>query len=130
MVTCDDFYPFGQLMDGRSKLIGQPDARYKFTGKERDQETGWDYFGARYYDSRIGRWLSTDQLAEEYVSWSPYVYVRNSPLTSFDPNGKGDKNAIKGAAIGTGVGLVLGSMVVGGAEILTTGLNTPLAQRR
>jgi RHS repeat-associated protein len=87
VVAYDDFYPFGQLMDGRSALIGQPDARYKFTGKERDSETGWDYFGARYYDSRVGRWLSVDPLAERYRSINPYNYVGNNSLAFVDPKG-------------------------------------------
>ena len=88
IVACDDFYPFGQLMDGRSKLIGQPDARYKFTGKERDQETGWDYFGARYYDSRIGRWLSVDPLAHINPNLSPYVYCANNPFKYIEVDGR------------------------------------------
>jgi RHS repeat-associated protein len=35
--------------------------RYKFTGKERDTESGLDYFGARYYASSMGRWMSPDK---------------------------------------------------------------------
>ena len=37
--------------------------RYKFTGKERDTETNYDFFGARYHDSDLGRWLTPDPLA-------------------------------------------------------------------
>ncbi len=64
--------------------------RYKFTAKERDVETGYDYFGARYYDSRIGRWLQVDPLAEKYFGWSLYVNVRDNPLVLIDPNGTDD----------------------------------------
>ena len=59
----------------------------KFTGKERDQETGYDYFGARYYDSRIGRWLSVDLLMNKYIFISPYSYTLNNPLIFTDPTG-------------------------------------------
>ena len=46
-----------------------------FTGKERDSETGFSYFGARYYDSDIlTGWLSVDLLADKYPSMSPYAY--------------------------------------------------------
>jgi hypothetical protein len=45
------------LLDGRNSNFGISNEKYKFTGKERDDETNYDYFGARYYDSRIGRWL-------------------------------------------------------------------------
>ena len=49
-----DFYPFGWE---RPVASGSGNT-YKFTGKERDSETGLDYFGARYYASNMGRWMS------------------------------------------------------------------------
>jgi len=63
------------------------------TGKERDTESGLDYFGARYYASSMGRWLSpdkpfADQHAQNPQSWNLYAYARNNPLTVFDPNGE------------------------------------------
>ena len=46
-----------------------------FTGKERDSETGFSYFGARYYDSDLMTgWLSVDPMADKYPSLSPYAY--------------------------------------------------------
>lgn len=65
--------------------VNRSDYRYKFTGKERDEETNWDYFGARYYDSRIARWMSVDPL-EQYSS--PYLYCNNRPVTDIDPDGR------------------------------------------
>ena len=83
----EDFYPYGQLMDGRSQT-GSADPRYKYTGKERDAETSYDYFGARYYDGRIGRFLSVDPLAARFPSWSAYHYSYGNPLRFKDPTGK------------------------------------------
>jgi RHS repeat-associated protein len=60
----------------------------KFTGKERDTETGYDYFGARYYDSRISVWLSPDPLFEKHLQWSPYNYVLRNPFVLIDPDGR------------------------------------------
>jgi RHS repeat-associated protein len=63
-----------------------------FTGKERDAETGLDYFGARYYSGAQGRWTSpdapfADQNPADRQSWNLYAYVRNNPLTKIDSNG-------------------------------------------
>ena len=58
------------------------------TGKERDSETGFSYFGARYYDSDIlTGWLSVDPLADKYPSLSPYNYCALNPIKVIDPNG-------------------------------------------
>ena len=67
------------------------------TGKERDAESGLDYFGARYYASNMGRWMSPDWSAkEEPVPYSKldnpqtlnlYSYVVNNPLSQFDDDG-------------------------------------------
>ncbi len=70
---------------------------YKFTGKERDTETNLDYFGARYYSSGLGRWLTPDWAANavdvpyaEFAdpqSLNQYTYVRNIPTVNIDPDG-------------------------------------------
>ena len=60
-----------------------------FTGKERDSETGFSYFGARYYDSDIlTGWLSVDPMADKYPNISPYAYCAWNPVRLVDPDGK------------------------------------------
>jgi RHS repeat-associated protein len=71
----------------------------KFTGKERDTETGLDYFGARYYGANMGRWMSPDWAAAPtavpYAMFGDpqtlnyYSYVRNNPLFKADLDGHG-----------------------------------------
>jgi RHS repeat-associated protein len=66
---------------------------YKFTGKERDAESGLDNFGARYNSSTMGRFLSPDSLGsgehpQNPQSWNLYSYVQNNPLTFVDPTGQ------------------------------------------
>jgi RHS repeat-associated protein len=69
-------------------LVGSADARYMFTGKERDiAETGYDYFGARYYDSWSGRFSSMDPHASSYPGLSPFNYAAGNPIVFVDPNG-------------------------------------------
>ena len=59
------------------------------TGKERDSETGFSYFGARYYDSDIlTGWLSVDPLADKYPGLSPYAYCAWNPVKLVDPDGE------------------------------------------
>ncbi len=60
-----------------------------FTGKERDEETGFGYFGARYMDHELmTSWLSVDPMADKYPSISPYAYCAWNPVKLVDPNGR------------------------------------------
>jgi len=63
---------------------------YRYTGKPLDSESGLGlyYYGARYYDPEIGRFLAIDPAADKYPGWSPYVYTLDSPLKFVDPTGE------------------------------------------
>ena len=63
-------------------------SRFRFNGKEWDEETGNFYYGARYYDPKISVWLSVDPLAHKYPSLSPYTFVANNPIMLVDPDGR------------------------------------------
>jgi RHS repeat-associated protein len=106
-----DYRPFGDEIGtgvgGRSTKFSSPaypgagdGMSVKFTGKERDAETGLDYFEARYLSSAQGRFTSpdkpfADQHLENPQSWNLYSYTRNNPLAFVDPTGRG--------AVSTGV---------------------------
>ena len=61
---------------------------FLFTGKERDEETGYGYFGARYMDHELmTMWLSVDPMADKYPSISPYAYCTWNPVKLVDPDG-------------------------------------------
>jgi len=61
---------------------------FPFTGKEKDPETGYSYFGARYLDHELmTMWLSVDPLADKYPSISPYAYCAWNPVKLVDPDG-------------------------------------------
>jgi RHS repeat-associated protein len=86
--------PFGSYLLPQG--TGADATEHHFTGKERDTESGNDYFGARYYASGLGRWLSPDLSATSGLIVSPqrlnrYVYVVNNPLSLFDADGMKDK---------------------------------------
>ena len=61
---------------------------FTFSAKEKDAETGYSYFGARYYNSDLSIWLSVDPMSDKYPSLSPYVYCANNPIRLVDPNGE------------------------------------------
>ena len=80
------YLPFGETwVDQRATNWN---SRYTFSGKEKDEETGYGYFGARYYNSDWSIWLSVDPMADKYPSHSPYVYCGNNPIKLKDPNGE------------------------------------------
>jgi RHS repeat-associated protein len=82
------FTPYGQEMPSKSNWTCSSD--YKFTGYERDSETGLDYAFARYYNSRLGRFMSADLLAGDVSNpqtLNRYTYVLNNPTNLTDPLG-------------------------------------------
>ena len=83
------YLPYGEnFIDQR---VTGHDVRFRFTGKERDEATGFDYFGARYYNSDLSIWLSVDPLASKYPSMSPYMYTAGNPVMLVDPDGRDNK---------------------------------------
>ena len=103
-----DYEPFGRelpaTLAGRTSLYSnEAEPTVRFTGKERDAETGLDYFGARYFSGAQGRFTSTDPLnvpnlqrlhPEQFThfigdpqNWNAYSYALNNPLANTDPDG-------------------------------------------
>ena len=88
-----DYYPWG----GELQFVNNDSNHYKFTSKERDSETGLDYFGARYYSNGLGRWVSADWSATpvpvpyadfgDPQSLNLYGFVGGNPGSKADPDG-------------------------------------------
>jgi RHS repeat-associated protein len=104
-----DYRPFGEELftgvSGRTSDLkypaGDTGVRLKFTGKERDAETGLDYFGARYFSGTEGRFTSPDpkmfpSAFDDPQSWNKYAYTRNNPLRYIDPDGEDWVDIVKG----------------------------------
>jgi RHS repeat-associated protein len=95
-----DYLPFGEeiprTVNGRDAFDGYRahfNSRHRFTGKERDDESSLDYFGARYYSGPQGRFTSADapfadQSPDDPQSWNLYTYGRNNPMRFTDPTGR------------------------------------------
>ena len=91
------YLPYGEIW--RNQQRRGYDERYKYSGKERDVETGYDYFGARHYTSAISGWLSPDPLMDKYPNISPYAYCNWNPLKYVDPDGTNSQLTINGNTI-------------------------------
>ena len=113
-----EYVPFGEVfVEERNSIWNTP---YLFNAKEFDEETGLYYYGARYYDPRLGVWISVDPISNfdpksaenyldgqhnggvyNYANLNPYIYCYNRSTLYVDPNGKqGVSGAIFGAFVG------------------------------
>jgi len=93
IISYEEFYPYGSTSyQAVNKNIKAAAKRYRYTGKERDEESGFYYHGARYYASWLGRWTSVDpallNAKEGQRLDQPYQYVGNRPLVAVDPDGR------------------------------------------
>jgi RHS repeat-associated protein len=86
VLTYEEYFPYGSTAYQAVRSQTETPKRYRYTGKERDEESGLCYHGARYYAPWLGRWTSPDPagLAD---GLDLYVYVRDNPVRFFDPAG-------------------------------------------
>ena len=79
-----EYMPYGENFFEKRSLWA---TRYKFNAKEKDEETGLYYYGARYYSPELSIWTSVDPLSDKYPSMSPFMYCAGNPVKLVDPNG-------------------------------------------
>ncbi len=87
LLTVYDYRAFGEQVDLEQK---GDKVTENFTGKEKDDETELNYFGARYLDPMLGLWISVDPM-REYAN--PYSYLRGNPINLVDPTGMAEASA-------------------------------------
>ncbi|WP_158856393.1 SpvB/TcaC N-terminal domain-containing protein [Lunatibacter salilacus] len=87
VISYEEYHPFGTTAyQAKNASIKSAAKRYRYTGMERDKETGLEYHAARYYLPWLGRWLSADPIGIG-DGVNVYQYVNNNPVILFDPNG-------------------------------------------
>jgi RHS repeat-associated protein len=95
-VQANDYYPFGMAYTKNLLVQGGGGTtttnayvnKFLYNGKEEQDMPGkWLDYGARFYDTQLGRWHSVDPMAEQSRRWSPYVYGLDNPIRFLDPDG-------------------------------------------
>ena len=99
VTTTYDYRPYGKVL----ATSGPGATHFRFTGHERDAESGLDYMLARSYAYGIGRFLRPDPMQGEYPGLSPYAYVANNPLRYVDPDGRAVETVWDAVSLGIGV---------------------------
>jgi RHS repeat-associated protein len=121
------YLPFGEISQANSS--GSDVVTRKFSGQEYDPEADLAYYGARYYDPHLGRFISADAAVPnplDLQSLNRYSYVRNNPINRIDPSGHIDEAT--GGSIGTVatlswcLGPEVGLPVTGAAVVVVAGI--------
>jgi RHS repeat-associated protein len=132
IISYEEYSPYGSSTYQAVRKQTETPKRYRYTGKERDEESGLCYFGARYYAPWIGRWTSGDPVRKDNL----YSFVRDNPVSFVDPDGKdgGFWDRVRhsdtvqflgGAAAGGLSGLIPGGFLIAPVGQETGMLNRP-----
>jgi RHS repeat-associated protein len=117
VITYEEYYPYGSTAYQGVRSLTETPKRYRYSGKERDAETGLAYHGSRYYAPWLGRWLSPDPagLAD---GANLYAYCRGDPVNRHDPTG-----TISWKTVGVIAAVVVVSVAV---TVVTAGVAGPV----
>ncbi|MBL9135471.1 MAG: hypothetical protein JNK85_06365 [Verrucomicrobiales bacterium] len=88
VISYEEYHPYGSTAFQAGRTQAQVSLkRYRFSAKERDEETGLNFHGARYYAPWLGRWTAPDPVAPEHPEHSSYLFVAANPVKFVDPDG-------------------------------------------
>ena len=118
VISYEEYHPYGTTAyQAKNSAIRAAAKRYRYTGIERDEETGLEYHSARYYLPWLGRWLNPDPIGLG-DGLNLYCYARSNPVRLNDTNG----HLSWGQVIGIGAAVVVGTVLT----VATAGLAGPL----
>lgn len=96
VVWKENYYPYGErLKNQEGQQVASINNKLWFTGKPHDEDTGLSYFGARYYNPMLGRFMGVDPVdfnPDNIHSFNRYAYANNNPFKFIDPDGKNPLN--------------------------------------
>ena len=96
VVSLSDYYPYGMTEPGRSYTRPGDDYRFGYTGHEKEEDLASGVYTTEYrlLDTRLGRWMSVDPLAEKASDWSPYRTSFDNPIIFVDPDGQWEADSV------------------------------------
>jgi RHS repeat-associated protein len=83
IISYEEYHPYGSTSYQARRSMTETPKRFRYSGKERDEETGFAYYGFRYYASGLGRWISTDPTSLQ-DGLNLYCFTRANPVTLVD----------------------------------------------
>ena len=89
IISYEEYHPYGTT-SYQANITNALAKRYRFTGKERDDESGFYYHGARYYIPWLAKWSAVDPEESNNAPKSPYNYCSNNPVMRVDEDGRQD----------------------------------------
>jgi RHS repeat-associated protein len=93
IISYEEYYPYGSTSFQAGRSAAEVSLkRFRYTGMERDKESGLCYHGARYYASWLGLWVSIDPDLRAFLRWSPFSYALDSPVRFLDVTGRGPED--------------------------------------
>ncbi|MEZ4861706.1 MAG: SpvB/TcaC N-terminal domain-containing protein [Caldilineaceae bacterium] len=112
IISYEEYYPYGSTSYQAARCQTETPKRYHYIGKERDEESGLYYYGARYYAPWLGRWICCDPLMgtiRKSMDFNRYLYTNANPCVYVDPDGRIATLAL------AGIGALVGG--IGGAAL-------------
>ena len=100
-ISYEEYHSFGTTSYRSGRNAAETSLkRYRYVGKERDDESGLYYYGARYYAAWLARFVSVDPLKDDYPFYTPYQYAGNKPINSVDLDGLEAVNQVDEKEVG------------------------------
>lgn len=117
----ENYYPYGErLKNQEGQQVASINNKLWFTGKPHDEDTGLSYFGARYYNPMLGRFMGIDPVdfnPDNIHSFNRYAYANNNPFKFIDPDGRNPLNIFDYYYFAKDVGNLLVKEIVYGIAI-------------
>lgn len=127
VVSYEEYFPYGSTSyQAVDKAIKAAAKRYRHVGKERDEENGFYFYGARYYASWLGRWCACDPSGIEAGN-NLYEFCLSNPIRYHDPDGHSWRSFARGVLIGAGTALVVVAVVAAAPITIPASVATGLA---